>query len=243
VELDDTLPEAHGSLALVKSSYDWDWSGADKEIRRAIELNPSYTDAHRLHAEILWQTGRLDEAIAEMKRSLELDPLSINGNATLGAAFFLARQYDRAIEQEAKTLELDPNFGPAYYFRGLAYSKKSMCREGMAEFDKLIAIAPVNPGALTGLGYGYAVTGRRADARKVLDKLNELSKHEYVSPVWRAKIYAGLEEKDRAFEWLEKAYEDRSIVTVGYIKPNPMFDPLRSDPRYADLLRRTNLQP
>jgi hypothetical protein len=87
------------------------------------------------------------------------------------------------------------------------------------------------------------VTGRRADAQKVLDKLNELSKHEYVSPVWRAKIYAGLEEKDMAFEWLEKAYEDRSIVSVGYIKPNPMFDPLRSDPRYADLLRRTNLQP
>jgi TolB-like protein/DNA-binding winged helix-turn-helix (wHTH) protein/Tfp pilus assembly protein PilF len=243
VELDDNLPEAHGSLALVKSSYDWDWSGADKEIRRAIELNPSYTDAHRLHAEILWQTGRLDEAIAEMKRSLELDPLSIDGNATLGAAFFLARQYDRAIEQEAKTLELDPNFGPAYYFRGVAYSKKSMYEQGMAEFDKLVAIAPDNPGALTGLGYGYAVTGRRADAQKVLDKLNELSKHEYVSPVWRAKIYAGLEEKDMAFEWLEKAYEDRSIVSVGYIKPNPMFDPLRTDRRYADLLRRTNLQP
>jgi hypothetical protein len=87
------------------------------------------------------------------------------------------------------------------------------------------------------------VTGRRDDAQKVLDKLNELSKHKYVSPVWRAKIYAGLEDKDRAFEWLEKAYEDRSIVSVGFIKTNPMFDPLRSDPRYADLLRRTNLQP
>jgi tetratricopeptide (TPR) repeat protein len=243
VELDDTLAEAHGSLALVKSSYDWDWSGADKEIRRAIELNPGYTDAHRLHAAVLWQTGRLDEAIAEIKLSLEFDPLSINENANLGAAFFLARQYDRAIEQEAKTLELDPNFAPAYYFRGLAYSKKSMYEQGMVEFDRLVAIAPANPGALTGLGYGYAVTGRRADAQKVLDKLNELSKHEYVSPVWRAKIYAGLEEKDRAFEWLEKAYEDRSIVSVGFIKTNPMFDPLRSDPRYADLLRRTNLQP
>jgi Tfp pilus assembly protein PilF len=243
VELDDTLAEAHGSLALVKSSYEWDWSGADKEIRRAIELNPSYADAHRLHAEVLWQTGRLDEAIAEIKLTLEFDPLSINENATLGIAFFLARQYDRAIEQEAKTLELDPNFAPAYYFRGIAYSKKSMYREGMAEFEKCVEVAPVNPGALTGLGYGYAVTGRRADAQKVLDKLNELSKHEYVSPVWRAKIYAGLEEKDRAFEWLEKAYEDRSIVSVGFIKANPMFDPLRSDPRYADLLRRTNLQP
>jgi TolB-like protein/DNA-binding winged helix-turn-helix (wHTH) protein/Tfp pilus assembly protein PilF len=243
VELDDTLAEAHGSLALVESSYDWDWSGADKEIRRAIELNPTYADAHRLHGEVLWQTGRLDEAIAEIKRTLELDPLSINDNATLGIAFFLARQYDRAIEQEAKTLELDPTFVLAYYFRGVAYSKKSMYEQGMAEFDKGMAISPVNLVALTGLGYGYAVTGRSAEAQKVLDKLNELSMHEYVSPVWRAKIYAGLEEKDRAFEWLEKAYEDRSIVSVGFMKPNPMFDPLRSDPRYADLLRRTNLQP
>ena len=243
VELDDTLAEAHGSLALIKSSYDWDWSGAEKEIRRAIELNPSYTDAHRLHAEVLWQTGRLDEAIAETKLTLELDPLSLNNNDTLGIAFFLARQYDRAIEQETKVLELYPNFIDAYYFRGLAYLKKSMYKECMADFEKGVAIAPVNPLALTGLGYGYAVTGRRAEAQKVLDKLNELSKHEYVSAVWRAKIYAGLEEKDRAFEWLEKAYEDRSIVSVGFIKPNPMFDPLRSDPRFANLLRRTNLQP
>lgn len=196
-----------------------------------------------MHAEILWQTGRLDEAIAETKLSLELDPLSINNNDTLGTVFFLARQYDRALEQQAKTLELDPNFIDAYYFRGMAYLKKSMFREGMAEFEKGVAISPVDPEALTGLGYGYAVTGRRAEAQRVLDRLAELSKHEYISAVWRAKIYAGLEEKDMAFEWLEKAHEDRSIVSVGYIKPNPMFDPLRSDPRYADLLRRTNLQP
>jgi TolB-like protein/DNA-binding winged helix-turn-helix (wHTH) protein/tetratricopeptide (TPR) repeat protein len=242
-ELDDTLAEAHGSLALIKSSYDWDWYGADKEIRRAIELNPSYADAHRLHAEVLWQTGRLNEAIAETKLTLELDALSLDNNDILGVEFFLAREYDRVIEQERKVLELDPNFIDAYYFRGVAYLKKSMYKEGMAEFEKGVAISPANTAALTGLGYGYAVTGRRAEAQKVLDKLNELSKHEYVSPVWRAKIYAGLKEKDKAFEWLEKAYEDRSIVSVGYIKTNPMFDPLRSDPRYADLLRRTNLQP
>ena len=243
VDLDDTLAEAHGSLALIKSSYDWDWSGADKEIRRAIELNPSYADAHRLHAEVLWQTGRLNEAIAETKLTLEMDPLSLDNNDTLGLEFFLIREYDRAIEQERKVLELDPNFIEAYYFRGMAYLKKSMHEEGMAEFEKGVAISPLSTEALTGLGYGYAVTGRRAEAQKVLDKLNELSKHEYVSAVWRAKIYAGLEEKDKAFEWLEAAYEDRSIVSVGFIKTNPMFDPLRPDPRYAHLLRRTNLQP
>jgi TolB-like protein/DNA-binding winged helix-turn-helix (wHTH) protein/tetratricopeptide (TPR) repeat protein len=243
VELDDTLAEAHGSLALIKSSYDWDWSGADKEIRRAIELNPSYADAHRLHAEVLWQTGRLNEAIAESKGNLELDPISLGNNVDLGVEYFLARQYDQAIAQERKVLELDPNYIDAYYFRGMAYVKKSMYKEGMAEFEKGVAISPVDTEALTGLGYGYAVTGRTVEAHRILDKLNQLSKHEYISPVWRAKIYAGLEEKDKAFEWLEKAFEDRSIVSVGYIKTNPMFDPLRSDPRFADLLRRTNLQP
>jgi TolB-like protein/DNA-binding winged helix-turn-helix (wHTH) protein/Tfp pilus assembly protein PilF len=243
LELDGTLAEAHSSLALIRSSYDWDWSGADKEFRRAIELNPSYTDAHRLHAEVLWQTGRLDDAIAETKLTLELDPLSLDANNDLGLEFFLARQYDRAIEQEGKVLELDPNYIVAYYFRGVAYLKESMHKEGMRELEKAVAISPSDMVALTGLGYGYAVTGKRVEARKVLDKLNALSKQQYVSAVWRAKIYAGLEEKDKAFEWLEKAYEDRSIVSVGYIKTNPMFDPLRSDPRYADLLRRTNLQP
>jgi TolB-like protein/DNA-binding winged helix-turn-helix (wHTH) protein/Tfp pilus assembly protein PilF len=243
LELDDTLAEAHSALALIKSSYDWDWSGADREVRRAIELNPSDVDAHRLHAEVLWQTGRLDEAISETKRTLELDPLSLANNLTLGVEFFLARQYDQAIEQEGKVLELDPNFVLAYYFRGVSYLKKSMYKEGMSEFEKGIAISPGNIVALTGLGYGYGVTGKRAEAQKVLDKLNELSKQKHVSAVFMAKIYAGLQDRERAFEWLEKAYEDRSIVSVGFVKTNPMFDPLRSDPRFADLLRRTNLQP
>lgn len=243
LELDDTLAEAHSSLALIKSSYDWDWLGADKEIQRAIELNPGYTDAHRLRAEVLWQTGRLDEAISETRRTVELDPLSLDNNDTLGLEFFLARQYDQAIEQEGKVLELDPNYIEAYYLRGIAYLKKSMYVEGKADLEKGVTVAPASELALTGLGYGYAVTGRRIEAHRILDKLNELSKQKYVSPIWRVKIYAGLVEKDKAFEWLEKAYEDHSIVSVGYIKTNPMFDPLRSDPRYADLLRRTNLQP
>jgi hypothetical protein len=113
----------------------------------------------------------------------------------------------------------------------------------MVEFEKAVAISSGDPVALTGLGYADAVTGRKEEARKVLARLNELSKREFVSAVWRAKVYAGLREKDNAFEWLEKAFDDRSIISVGFIKTNPMFDPLRSDPRFADLLRRTNLQP
>jgi len=243
LELDDTLAEAHTSLALVKTSYDWDWSGAEKEFQRAIELNPSNANAHRLHAEALWEMGRLNEAIAETKGNLEFDPISLGNNVDLGVEYFLARQYDQVIAQERKVLELDPNYIEAYYFRGIAYLKKSMYKEGLADLEKGVAIAPTSEVALTGLGYGYAVTGRRAEAHRVLDKLNELSKQKYVSPIWRVKIYAGLVDKDKAFEWLEKAYEDHSIVSVGYIKTNPMLDPLRSDPRYVDLLRRTYLQP
>ena len=119
--------------------------------------------------------------------------------------------------------------------------KKSMFKEAMAEFEKAVANAPDNLIATTGLGYGYAVTRRRADAYKVLDRLKALSQQKDVSAVWMAKIYAGLQDKDEAFKWLEKAYEDHSIVSVGYIKTNPMFDPLRADRRYGDLLRRTNL--
>jgi TolB-like protein/DNA-binding winged helix-turn-helix (wHTH) protein/Tfp pilus assembly protein PilF len=243
LKLDDTLVEAHVSLASVKTDYEWDWVEGEKEALRAIELNPNDAAARAAHAELSWTMGRFDESIQESKRALELDPLSINYNTALAFTFFLARRYDQATEQGAKILELDPKFIPAYYVRGVAYVKKSMYKEAMAEFEKAVSISADDLAALTGQGYGYAVTGRRADAEKVLARLNELSKREFVSPVWMAKIYSGLGEKDKAFESLERAYEDRSIVSVAYIKTNPMLDPLRSDPRYAELLHRLNLQP
>lgn len=243
MELDDTLAEAHVSLASVKTDYEWDWVAGERESQRALELNPAYAPAHEAHAEVLWTTGRMDESIEESKRALELDPLSIEYNNDLGFEFLLSRRYDQAIEQGARTLELDPRYISGYYLRGVAYLKKSMFKEGMSEVEKAAAISPDDVTALTGLGYGYAMTGRRAEARKVLDRLNQLSKQEYVSPVWRAKIYAGLRERKKGIEWLGKAYEDRSVVSVAYLKTNPMLDPLRSDPRFADLLRQTNLQP
>ena len=243
LKLDDTLAAAHVSLASVKTDYEWDWAEAEKEARRAIELNPGDAGARAAHAELLWTIGRLDESVQETKRALELDPLSINYNIALAFEFFLARRYDEAMEQGTKTLELDPKYISAFYVRGVSYIKKSIYKEAMAEFEKAVSISPDDLAALTGLGYGYAVAGRSADAEKVLARLNELSKREFVSPVWMAKIYSGLGEKDKAFESLERAYEDRSIVSVAYIKTNPMLDPLRSDPRFAELLRRLNLQP
>jgi len=239
LEIDDTLSEAHTSLAWTKT-YDWDWSGVEREFQRAIELNPSSVTAHRLYGLALVMMGRFEEAIREIKTALELDPLSLANNHALGLGFLFARQYDQAIEQYQKTLELDPNFIFAHLYIGLSYAQKSMHKEAIAELEKAVAISPGNTLLISGLGYAYAAAGRRLEAQKVLDQLTDLSKQKYVSAVFRANIYVGLGEKDKAFEWLEKAYEDHSIYLV---KVDPTFDPLRSDPRFADLLRRMNLKP
>ncbi len=243
VELDDSLGEAHASLAWVKSVNDLDWSGGESEFQRAIALDPNYPTSHFYHGLALAVTGRLDEAIAETKRALELDPLSLVTNSLLGESYYFARRYDQAIEQLQKTLELDPNFLLAQDTLGHAYVQKSMYKEGIAEFQKALATFPGNAVALSGLGYAYAVSGRRAEGQKVLDQLTETSKQKYVPAASRAAIYVGLGEKDKAFEWLGKAYEERSIVIGGGhpIKVDPVWDPLRSDPRFADLLRRMNL--
>jgi TolB-like protein/Tfp pilus assembly protein PilF len=240
LELDDTLGEAHTALAFIKTDYDWDWSGAEREFQRAIGLDPGYAYAHELYGYLLYRLGRFDEGIAEAERSVQLDPLSIQDNRVLGQALYFARKYDQAIEQFRKTLDLDPNFPGGHEFMGEAYLHKSMFKEGIAELEKELIIFPNSKGAMAQLGYAYALEGRKAEAQKVLDQLNERSKQDYVSAVDRAIIYVGLGEKDKAFEWLEKSYEERSI---GAIKVNPIYDPLHSDPRFTDLLRRMNLQP
>ena len=243
LEIDDTLAEAHTSLAKIKTAYDWDRSGADREFRRAIELNPSYATAHQWYGEALGQMGRLNEAVAQYKRALELDPLSLVINRNMGFIFIVEREYDQAIEQERKTLEIEPNFGGARYLLGQAYILKSLYKEAIAEAEKDVLISPRSVDALSWLGYTYAVAGRRAEALKVLDKLAQLSKQMHVPPSYMAAIHVGLVEKDKAFEWLEKGYEERSIGFGFGINPDPIWDPLRSDPRFADLLRRMNLQP
>jgi TolB-like protein/Tfp pilus assembly protein PilF len=240
LELDDTLAEAHTALAFVKTDYDWDWSGAERELQRAIELNPGYARAHALYGYLLYRLGRFEEGIAEGKRGVELDPLSLLDNRILGQAFYNARQYDQSIEQLRKTLDLDPNFPGLHRYLGEAYLQKSMYKEGIAEIEKELMISPRSTGALSYLAYGYALEGRKVEAQKVLVQLEELSKQKYVSAAFRAVIYVGLGEKDKAFEWLERAYEERAMPTI---KVNPIYDPLRSDPRFQDLLRRMNLQP
>ncbi len=244
LELDGNLAEAHASLGFIKTHYDWDRSGGEKEFQRAIELNSAYATSHQWYGVALWQMGRLTESAAEFKRALELDPLSLVNNRNQGWLFYFARQNDQAIEQLRKTLEMDPNFVLTHNYLGKAYLQKSMYAEGVAECEKELAISPNNTWALAVLGNAYAVADKRAEAQKVLDQLNELSKQKYVSPIAAAQTYVGLGEKDKAFEWLEKAYEDRSAgSSFVKVKVDPVWDPMRSGPRFADLLRRMNLQP
>jgi serine/threonine protein kinase/tetratricopeptide (TPR) repeat protein len=240
LQIDDTLAEAHASLAFINTIYDWDSPSAEKEFQRSIELNPNYATARSWYALTLAGTGRFEEAIAQAKRALTLDPVSMIANWNAGYIFYVARQYDNAIDQERKTLELDSHFVPAHAILGESYIQKSMFKEAVAEFERALMISPADAYALGGLGQAYAAAGRRAEAQKVLDRLNELSKKKYVAAWTNAAIYSGLGEKDKAFEWLEKVYEERSVVNI---RTDPMWDPLHSDPRFADLLRRMNLQP
>jgi tetratricopeptide (TPR) repeat protein len=235
--IDGALAEAHASLANIIAEYDCDWAGADAEFQRAIELNPGYAYAHGMRASIWRDTGQLEEALAESKRAVELDPLSITINRGLGYVYYDLRQNDKAIEQERKTLEMDANYAPAHSVLGRAYLEKGMYNEAIAEFEK------ESGGGLLDLGRAYAMAGRKAEAQKVLDQLIALSKQRYVAPKNVALVYAALGEKDKAFEWLEKSFQDHSVCVALGVKSFPGFDPLRSDPRFADLLRRMNLRP
>jgi TolB-like protein/DNA-binding winged helix-turn-helix (wHTH) protein/Tfp pilus assembly protein PilF len=240
LELDDSLAEAHNALAAVKVDYDWDWPGAEREFRRAIELNPGYATAHQWYAELLSQIGRHEEALAEIKLAEQLDPFSLIINVVHGDALRSAGQYDLAIEQLQKTLEIDPNFAHAHFHLGMTYLLKVAFADAIAEFQKAVSLSPNVTDYKGGLGYAYAVAGDRAEARKLLEELKARSKQSYVPWFYIAGIYAGLGEKDQAIANLEKAYEQHE-QGLAVMKREPMFDPLRSDARFKELLRRMNL--
>jgi TolB-like protein/Flp pilus assembly protein TadD len=239
LELDETLAEAHTSLALIKDRYEWDWPGAEREFKRAIELNPNYATAHHWYSNYLEEMGRHDEAIAEIKRAQQLDPLSLIINAVVGLRFRSARRYDEAIEQLRKTLEMDPNFAMAHFLLGGVYKQKGQYESAIAEYQKGRSASGGSVHLLAALGRAYAAAGKRRKALKILGELKELSKRRYVSASFVASIYVALGEKDQALEWLEKGYRDRDAAMVG-LNWVPTFDPLRSDPRFEDLLRRMN---
>ena len=236
LELDETLAEAHASLGRVFASYDWDWTSAEKQYKRAIELNPDYATAHQWYGGYLSVVGHSNEAIAERKRALELEPLSLVINFELGLSYYHARDYDRAIEQFQKTLELDQNFPAARNLLPAAYEQKGMYKEAIAEFKQSISLTGGGE-SKAGLGHVYAITGRKSDAGIILGELKQTFGKEYLPASHIALIYAGLDDKDQAFAWLNKAYEQRAFQ-LQWINLDPRWDNLRSDPRFEEILRR-----
>jgi TolB-like protein/Tfp pilus assembly protein PilF len=242
VQLDDTLAEAHTSLAQIALVYDLDRPTAEREFKRAMELDPNYASAHQWYGQwFLGSVGKLDEGLAELKHAQKLDPLSVTITRVAGELLGYARQYDAAMIEDRKAIELDPESAGARRQAARTYLGKKMYPEAIRELEKSVELAKGSSQNLGQLGYAYAVGGRRADAQRVLDTLLAQSKKSFVQPLWVALIYVGLGDKDRAFEWMEKAFEERSSSMM-LIKVAPWWDPLRDDPRYHDLLRRMNLE-
>jgi TolB-like protein/Flp pilus assembly protein TadD len=242
LEIDDTLAEAHASMGFIRYRLDWDWLAAEKEYRRAIELSPNCPKVHYWLSMCLRTMGRLDEALAEARLAHEIDPFMHIIKVELGRIFYFARYYDQAIEYYQDVLELEPNFLPAHFRLGQAYTQKGMYKEAIAEFHSAIPLIGDDPEAVAALAYVYALSGRTDEAREVLNKLRALSLKRYVSAYDLAIIYLGLDDKDKALEWLQNAYADRSVWLIG-IKVEPMLDSLRPDPRFAELMRRMGFAP
>ena len=240
LQLDDSLAEAHNSLAYTKLNYDWDWAGSEEQFRRSLKLNPNYANAHHWYAHLLLSAGRFDEALAESNRALELDQLSPIMNVHLGWHYYFTRQYDRALEQLNKTLELDPTYGLAYWYRGLAYEQKHMYPEALREMAHGEELLKGNVVIESDIARLYAVSGNRAQAETVITDLKRLSRRKYVNSFEIAIIYVGLGQKNEAFGWLEKAYRERSDLLV-YLKVDPRLDSIRADPRFVNLVRRVGI--
>jgi TolB-like protein/Flp pilus assembly protein TadD len=239
LELDETLADAHVPLAVALYRFDWNFSEAEAEFQRAIELNPNYATAHQFYGEYLGTVGRFENGIAELKRAQELDPLSLIINADLGKAYFYARSYDQAVEQMRKTIEMDQSFFTAHFYLGMVYVMKGSFPNAITEYQRAKQLND-DPRMLGLLGHVYGVSGQRGEALRMLDQLKENAGQRYVSAYSFALVYAGLGEKDRAFEWLEKSYQDHTPY-LSTIKVDPLLDNLRSDPRFAELMRRVGL--
>ena len=240
LHLDDSVADAHAALAWVLWRYDWNFPEAEKEFRRAIELEPnSSSNGRGMYPLFLYSMKRFDQAVAEHKQELAFDPLDLIVNTNVADGLYYAHQYDRAIEQYHKTLELDANFSNAHWGLGNAYDRKGMYKEAIAEWQKSFLIEG-DPRSAELIGEAYSRSGYNSAIRAWLDDLISQSTHQYVSAFGVAEMYARLGEKDHALEWLEKAYQtrDAQMVDVG---TEPTFDFLHSDPRYADLLRRVGL--
>ena len=239
--IDDSLGEAHAALAFEMAYYEWDWVGAEREFQRALALNPSDAKVHHSYSRYLASTGRYDEGMAELRRAQELDPLSVVLKSSEGMVLFFEGQYDEAMDRMRKVIELDTAHPVGHWGLGLALEQKGMYSDAASEIQKAMASdSEPDPNFMSSLGHVLAVEGKRVEARRLLDRLGEESKKSYVSPYHAAVIYAGLGEKDKAFEQLNEAAEERSTMMV-YLRKDPRLATLRSDPRFQALLRQVGL--
>ena len=238
LEIDETLAEPHATLAFAKFWYDWDFTGAESEFRRAIELNLDYATAHHWYGEFLGLMGRFDDGFKELKVAQQIDPLSAIINTDLGKLLLLARQPNQAVEQLQKTLELDPEYPLAHLFLALAYNQKGLHGQAIAELKRYTNSPDSRTIFKAALGFVYAQSGRKAEAISILNELEERSTtNEYLSPFQIALIYVGLGENDKAIEWLQTAKRERDPFLM-YIRVDPNFDSLRMDPRFVELMKQ-----
>jgi len=239
IQLDESLAEGHTSLAGIKFSFDWDWGGAESEFRRAIELNPNDVTAHFWYAQLLMALGRWDESLASDNRAAHLDPVAPIFVEFRGAIFHNARQYEKEVEQLKEALHLDPNYFLIHYDLGRAYEQLGNYEQAVNEFKKALELSGGDLTSEASLAHVYAVSGKKAKAEKILNELKQKITGNNLS-YQIADVYISLGQHDQAFEWLEKAYEDRS-GWLTWIAIEPKLDPIRNDPRFAVLLRRMNL--
>ncbi len=237
LEIDDTLGEAHASLGFARTFYDWDWSAAESEFIRAIELSPNYATAHEWYGLCLSATGRNDEGINEAEKARDLDPLSLIINAVVGLLYCFARRYEESIANQKKTLELDPNFLIANGWIVMAYAENGMCDRAVQTMSRVEASAAEHPFTLGYFGYYYGACGQDKDALRILEILNELAKTRYVSPMHQAHTLIGLGRIDEAFDFVEKAYAERDPL-LALTKAIPFYGTHLSDTQYKELLRK-----
>ncbi|HEY3137136.1 MAG TPA: protein kinase, partial [Blastocatellia bacterium] len=235
--IDEALADTHTSLATVAYWHDWDWATAEREFKRAIELNPNDTRTHAFYAWYLLSVGRTDQALAEAKRGQELDPISAETNTYLGIALTLAHRYDQAAEQLRKTIDLDSTYWFTHDFLGRALEQQGKLPEAIAEFQRARQLEGAIAELWAMLGHAYALSGQKSEAQKALVELKEPSAGIYVPPYMIATVYAGLGDKDQAFAWLERAYTERSFYLT-WLPMDPIWDSLRSDLRFQELLKK-----
>ena len=240
LELDDNLAPAHSSLASVTKNFHWNWKEAEREFRRAIALNPQYPKARQSYADLLAALGRMEEAIGEIERAHELDPFSATINTDAGNISYLARNYDGAIQRLRLTLDLQPDYVPAHTLLGLVYERVGSQAEARAEFETALGLC--HNSELPAAVVGRAVAVGNPSSRGGVEELRALAQQRYVPACWFAAAYIRLGQTDSAFEWLEKAYAERSNWLI-YLRVDPLFDPLRSDPRFQELVGRMNFPP